>query len=143
MSIKSRPYVSSKRPKYLDASTFIPLDQYSTVANRKNRHHIFPRAHLKRKKFSKNYYNSIANICYFTWQDNIKVGSNPPWKYLSEYKDADGFQSTLASHLIPSSKKDGLWMKNTKKGYRKFLNTRVELICNQFEKLAGVTLFEE
>ena len=134
--------LASKKPRYLDGGTEIPLSQYNALANKKNKHHIFPRAHLKNKEFSKNYYNSIGNICYFTWQDNIKVGSNPPYKYLCEYKKDRSLQSILNSHLIPNSKNDGLWMKDTKKGYGKFLNTRVHWICNQFEKLSGTILFE-
>lgn len=135
--------LAAKKPKYLDAGIEIPLADYSTLANKKNRHHIFPKAHLKTKQFSKNFYNSIGNICYFTWQDNIKVGYKPPWKYLSDYKKVDGFQSILSSHLIPNSTNDGLWLKNTKIGYRKFLDARVKLICQQFEKLASMKLFEE
>lgn len=134
--------LSSKKPKFLDGGDPIPLDHYSTIANKKNRHHIFPRAHLRRKGFSQTYYNSIGNICYLVSKENIEVGAKAPYKYLEPFKKRKYFKGVLRSHLIPMRKEYGLWDANTKRSFKKFLSRRTQLICNAFEKLAGTKLFE-
>lgn len=135
--------LASLIPKYLDGGGRIPLTKYSVRSNRKNKHHIFPKAHLISKGFNKKFYNSIANICFFVWKENIKVGANPPRKYLVDYRRRKYFLNVMKSHLIPYSKTEGLWDSNTKRSYKKFINNRTKLICQKFEKLAGVKLFEK
>ena len=111
-------------------------------ANKKNKHHIFPKAHLRLKGFNKKYYNSIANICIIVWDENISIGANPRRKYLANFRKRKDFASIMRSHLIPYKTGFGLWNYDTKRGYKTFLNRRTKLICQKFEKLAGVRMFE-
>ncbi len=132
----------SLSPKYLEKGGSIPRALTNSKANKKNKHHIFPKAHLRLKGFNKKYYNSIANICIIVWDENISIGANPPRKYLANFRKRKDFASIMRSHLIPYKTGFGLWNYDTKRGYKTFLNRRTKLICQKFEKLAGVRMFE-
>jgi len=66
------------RPRYLEEGDPIPLQVYSTRANRNDKHHIFPRDLLKRNGFAKRDYNSIGNICFIVAKENQSIGSKRP-----------------------------------------------------------------
>lgn len=131
------------KPKYLQGGGEIPLNEISSRSNKKNKHHIFPRQHLINKGFNKRYYNSIANICFLVWKENIEFGFRAPRVYLEDYKHRSYFPGVMRSHYIPHKKSDGLWDSDSKKGFKKFLDIRAKLICNRFQKVAGVKMFEK
>ena len=132
----------SATPKYLNNGGRMPVEKYCVRSDKRNKHHIFPKAHLRAKGFNQKYYNSIANICFLVWKENIDIGYLPPRKYLADYRKRKYFPSVMKSHLIPYKNGHGLWNPNTKRGYRTFLAQRTKIICNRFEKLANAKLFE-
>lgn len=134
--------LASLGPKYLSTGGDVPVDNFSVRSNQRNKHHIFPRAHLRNKGFNKKYYNSIANICFLVWKENIDISASPPRKYLTEFRQKKYFPAVMRSHMIPYKNGFGLWNTDTKKGYKTFMNQRTKLICQRFEKLAGAKLFE-
>lgn len=47
-------------------------------------HHIFPKAYLKRKYYSKNLYNQDANYAYLDTQVNKSISDRSPKEYFAE-----------------------------------------------------------
>lgn len=128
-------------PKYLEGGGNIPLNDLVSLKNKTNKHHIFPRDFLKRRDVSTRKINSIANICFLVFKENLDAKNKPPAIYLNDYKKKNYYKGFLRSHLIPVKVEYGLYEK-TKSGYNKFLARRTDLIAQKFEKLAGVKLFE-
>lgn len=143
-SIGSAYYLLLKQhnPKYLENGENILLDGYSTIANRSDKHHIFPRDFLRRRAVSKKRINSIINICYLAAQENQSIGGSAgPSVYLQEYRRKKFFPSVMRSHLIPYRPSSALW-DNSKSGYQTFLKQRLSLLLKTFENAAGAKLFE-
>lgn len=92
------------------------------------RHHIFPRNHLKThgvKDLKK--INQIANFAMVEWSDNIKISDLPPGQYWPEQVAAKGFDEKRLStqrdlHALP----DG-W---DQMEYDDFLQTRRKLMAD-------------
>jgi len=119
----------------------IPLDRYSTNANRRDRHHNFPRAVLSNARFSAKLYNSICNICLLTAEENQRLGSRRPSSYLGAVCKLGYFGRKMDRHLIPIAVDGGIWMSSVRKGYDKFRRERTALIVSAFEREAGIKLF--
>ena len=47
-----------------------------------DRHHIFPKQFLISKGLTRKHYNSVANFVYTDTSINIKIGKQPPAKYM-------------------------------------------------------------
>lgn len=125
-----------------DGLNDIPLDRYSTKANRKDRHHIFPRALLSGVDISPSLYNSICNICLLTAEENQTIGSRCPHMYFGSARDEHGyFARKMKRHLIPSGPDSGIWQTDVRRGYKWFLREREEMICRALEEEAGTRLF--
>jgi hypothetical protein len=134
--------LASHTPKYLENGEPIPLDGAISFANRKDRHHIFPRAQLK-THFSSRVYNSLCNICFLVSRDNQKIGMRLPRSYLTEYRQngRQRFRGVMRSHLIPTRDDGGVWQRGIVQAFRQFRRERLSLICAEFEKVAGMKLF--
>lgn len=132
-----------KRPRYLANGEEMMLDDTSSVSNRRDRHHIFPRALLKRRLISERWINSIGNICFLEADENQSISDAAPYKYLSEYKKERHFGAVMRSHIIPYDKHSPVWGKKTKLAYLDFLNARGKAIISEINKLAGAKIFEK
>jgi hypothetical protein len=120
----------------------IPIQQYSTRANRKDRHHIFPRQPLINQSVAPKLYNSIANACLLVADENQSIGSKRPRVYLGELDTTgSGFKRKMKRHLIPIDGESGVWNRNLKAGFMKFLNDRTNLLCDALEDEAQIRLF--
>ncbi len=125
-----------------DGLNEIPIDHYATRANRKDRHHIFPRALLAQWGVSSNLYNSICNICLLTAEENQTIGVRRPRAYLSDSRNNAGyFKRKMARHLIPVDEGSGVWSTNVKSGFKRMVRERIELICDELEQEASLRLF--
>ena len=136
--------LACRNPQYLENGQPIPIDGAISFANRKDRHHIFPRAQL-RNHFPPRAYNSLCNICFLVSRDNQKVGKRLPRKYLAEYRD-DGrrrFRGVMRSHLIPAAADSGVWERGIVGAFKQFRRQRLRVICAEFEKAAGMKLFRK
>lgn len=143
-SLGAAYYLLLKRntPRYLENGEPIVLFDYSTIANRSDKHHIFPRNFLSRIGLVRKKINCIVNICLLVAQENqIIGGSSPPKKYLEKFINKRFFSKVMKSHYIPYSKTSSLWG-NTKPSYYNFLEERKKLIIDAFEKAAGIQIFE-
>jgi hypothetical protein len=131
-----------RKPRYLENGAEIPLDKTASVSNRKDKHHIFSKALLRRNGFSSREINSICNMCYVVAEENQSIGDRKPSIYLKELRQPKYFASVMKSHFIPYKSDSGLWEGNIRTGYRKFINQRMNLISRAFEKEAGMRLFK-
>lgn len=132
-----------QRPLYLKNGEEILLDHPSSISNRKDRHHIYPKALLKRNGINMKWINSICNICYLESDENQSINASHPSKYLKEYAYLYHFRKVMKSHLIPVDKSSPVWNRQTKSSFLSFLNIRAKLIIDEIEKLAGVKMFEK
>lgn len=132
----------SKKPSYLLNGFEMMLDNTSSLSNRKDRHHIFPSALLRRSQINLKWINSICNICYLESDENQSISDSHPRIYLKEYKRFRHFQRVMKSHLIPVSNSSPVWETNNKQSFLNFLNVRSRIILSEIEKLAGAKLFE-
>jgi hypothetical protein len=131
----------SQKPAYLKNGGPMLLEEFASPANRKHKHHIFPRALLARQNVSSTRANSIVNLAFICGEENSQFGSKKPFKYLEEYHHKRYFGRVMRSHLVPFDKKSGLWDVTITRGYRSFLKARTRLLCRTFEKAAGMKLF--
>lgn len=133
-----------RRPVSLtdDGMNEIPVNHYATTANRKDRHHIFPSALMSQHEQPPNDFNSIANICLLTAQENQQLGRRQPRSYLADVRTREGiFKKKMARHLIPVGPDSGVWKGDIVRGFRLFLRQRTELLCDAMEEEAGIRLF--
>ncbi len=136
--------LACRTPKYLENGESIPLNGAISFANRKDRHHIFPRAQLK-KHFPPRVYNGLCNICFLVSRDNQRIGMRLPRTYLEEYSDngRGRFRLVMRSHLIPVGNDSGVWERGIISAFKHFRRQRLSLICAEFEKEAGIKLFRK
>jgi hypothetical protein len=120
----------------------IPIQRYSTRANRKDRHHIFPRQPLVNAGVPVKLYNSISNICLLVASENQEIGSKRPRHYIGELDEPrSAFKAKMKRHLIPVDDTSGVWNSNLKRGFSRFLQQRTKLICDALEDEAQIRLF--
>lgn len=134
--------LSVRQPRYLENGDRIPVE-HSTRADRKDKHHIFPRDLLKRNGFGDRQYNSICNVCFVVARENQSIGSKKPVVYLDEFRRKRCFHRVMSSHLIPHQKDSPLWDRGVRRGYRNFQNERLDVLCKAFEREAGIRLFRK
>lgn len=127
-----------------DGLNEIPIEHYATRANRKDRHHIFPRRLLAQWSVPSSLYNSICNICLLTAEENQVTGWRRPRSYLGEARDSAGyFKRKMARHLIPVAENSGVWSTNVTLGFKRMLKERTDWICSELEAEAGLRLFRK
>lgn len=137
--------LANQGPRYLENGEEIPLGP-SVVdqASLKHRHHVFPRAQLKRH-FQPRAFNSLCNICFLVSRDNEMIGKKLPRKYLANYQLTGRryFARVMRSHLIPVGKDGAVWEHGVVRAFKLFRSQRLALICKAFEKEAGIKLFRK
>jgi hypothetical protein len=125
-----------------DGLNIIPIERYSTSANRKDRHHIFPRSVLRDVGITVTQFNSICNICMLTAEENQEIGARRPRSYFGEvYETGTYFNAKMKRHLIPVHDESGIWMRDIKRGFNCFIKERSNMICKALENIAGIRLF--
>lgn len=95
-----------------------------------DRHHLFPRAHLKAQGIGETKaVNQIANFAFVEWPLNIEIGKQPPASY-APAREAQLAPSDRADthfwHALPA----GWWGL----GYDEFLKSRRELMARVIER---------
>lgn len=134
-----------QQPRLLESGEHLSLNTaVVSHANRRHRHHIFPRAQLSRY-FPPRDYNSLCNICFLVSEDNLAIGKKLPRSYLAEYAEVgrQQFQRILRSHLIPAGPEAGVWKPGIVQAFKHFRAARLKLICTAFERQAGMRLFRK
>lgn len=135
--------LAHKKPRYLENGEAILLDETAALGNRKDKHHIFPRALLLRQGFTKREANSLTNICFLVAEENQSIGSKKPCVYLEDFRRLRHFASVMKGHLIPHKRDRAVWSRNIRPAYRQFQRERLERICAEFNRAAGTRLFRK
>jgi hypothetical protein len=100
--------------------------------NRKQYHHIFPNAFLKKQGFPQAKIFSVTNFCFLPADSNKKISSKKPSEYFFNLVPQDDFNEILASNLIPIKKE--LFQTDN---YNDFLEKRAELIIDEIDKVTN------
>lgn len=132
-----------KNPLYLDNGRPMLLDNITSAANKKHRHHIFPKALLEANGLKEQWINCITNICFLDAYKNISIGSSLPKTYLTKFYDLKHFKKSLSSYLIPIDNRSPVWTTKVAGGFLEFINIRIGIITSEMDKIAGAHLFEK
>jgi len=108
----------------------IDIGRSLSTYNRKEYHHIFPKAYLKEKGFEILRINSIANFCFLPADSNKIIRMKEPADYFYTIIPENKFDEILYTNLLPT---DNLLYK--KNNFDKFLERRAELIIKEIKKL--------
>ena len=100
--------------------------------NRKQYHHIFPNAFLKKQGFPQNKIFSLANFTFLPADSNKKISSRKPSDYFINLIPQEFFTEILESNLIPV-RRDLYDTDN----YNDFLLKRAEIIIAEVDKLTN------
>lgn len=133
----------NKKPLYLANGQEMIMDEATSVSNRKDRHHIYPKALLERHGVNLKWINSIANICYLESDENQSISDSHPKRYLNGYRHSKHFGRVMKSHMIPYDSKSPVWTKNVRLGFLQFLNLRGKKIVMAIEEMAGAKIFDK
>lgn len=103
--------------------------------NNSERHHIFPKKHLKSQGIGeKKATDLLANFCLIDSDLNKEISGTSPEEYFQAFKEHNpDLKKALESHLIPSSEDSAIW----KNDYKGFIEQRSELLLRQIKKRIG------
>ncbi len=91
--------------------------------NRLEVHHIFPKARLYEKEYSRQEVNALANFCFQTKETNLQISDSLPEEYFPKIEEQN--PGALASQWIPMD--PSLWKIEN---YPEFLAARRELLAS-------------
>jgi hypothetical protein len=97
--------------------------------NSKEYHHIFPRAHLKKREFPLEKIDSLCNFCFLTADSNKKISNKAPSDYFVSVVPQQPLGTILESNLMPLNKE--VYEKND---YESFLRLRSQRIIDFLDK---------
>jgi hypothetical protein len=132
---RSRAFIlalATKKPRNLTNGAAIDPAEALSQFNKKQFHHIFPRAYLRRIGCEADD-NILANICMLAAAENNAVSDSDPHVYLPELVGAHETQANaiLDSNIMPSS---GVIDYNTA-SYASFTDARSRLLAAYIAKL--------
>lgn len=90
-------------------------------------HHIFPKAQLYKRKFSKQEVNALANFCFLTKDTNLNISDRLPEVYFREIEARH--PGALASQWIPAD--PALWKVER---FPEFLEARQTLLAEELNR---------
>jgi hypothetical protein len=125
-----------KRPLSFLDNSLVDIEKDAISAfNQTEKHHIFPRAHLKSIGIKeKKRTDLLCNFCFIDSALNKKIGSKSPEEYLNEIRMINpNMLTALQSHLIPAE--DGASI--LKNDYDGFLKDRSKLLYQEVRTKLG------
>lgn len=125
-----------RSPRHFKTNNIFALD-YSLCSdfNSPEKHHIFPKAFLRKNKLSGEY--SLVNFCFIPAELNKEILHKPPSDYFEIYANQNpDFKESLDAQLI--SYDDSIKTNN----YTEFLKTRSQAIYGEFERLLGSKIIQ-
>ncbi len=120
------------KPLNFIQGTNISLRNVLSQGNRKEFHHIFPKAYLESlKKYQDDQINCLANFSLLVRTDNNKISNKLPSKYRDEMPtDAQTFEKIIATHFCPTNAFTD--------DYDSFLVSRSELLLQKAKELSQI-----
>lgn len=137
---KSHPYLralllllSQKEPLDLVTSAKVDVGESLSNYNRKEYHHVFPRAFLSRLEVPDEKVNSIVNFCFLPASSNKRISNKRPSQYVFELVPDNRYQEIMRSNLLPLNK--DIYANDD---FDRFLEERAALILSAVDDLATV-----
>jgi hypothetical protein len=124
--------MAQNQPIDLFKNTKIDIALSLSKYNRKQYHHIFPNAFLKKQGFPQSKIFSLTNFCFLPADSNKKISQKSPSDYFFNLIPQTEFNNILTSNLIPLKKE--LYQTDN---YNDFLLKRAELIITELDKLTN------
>lgn len=124
--------MAQKQPLDLIKNTKIDIALSLSKYNRKQYHHIFPNAFLKKQGFPYNKIFSVTNFCFLPADSNKKISQKSPSDYFFNLIPKSNYNEILTSNFIPLTK--DLYVNDN---YNDFLDKRAELIINELDRLTN------
>ncbi|WP_201789484.1 hypothetical protein [Pantoea latae] len=115
-------------PKSFVTGRAVDLGQTMSAYNSRQFHHVYPKAYLSKVGIQFHESNVIANICFLTADDNLRITDKSPSIYFNEINSSIK-DSAFDAALIPSSVRDG------SKPYSEFIKLRAECLYDTAKKL--------
>jgi len=121
--------LAQNHPFDLVNGNYVDIGKALSEYNAKEYHHIFPRAHLKKRQFAPEKINSLCNFCFLTSDSNKKISNKAPSEYFVSVVPQENFGAVLESNLLPLNKE--VYEKND---FEKFLMLRSQRIIEFLDK---------
>jgi len=124
--------LAAMRPRNLTTGALVDTTSALSQYNKKEYHHVYPRAYLKREGV-RGEHNAIANVCMLINVENNKVSDADPSTYLPRYiRDlGDRAADVFASNILP----DPGGFDYAQSDYDAFLSARSALIASVVRQL--------
>ncbi len=132
---RSRAFIlalASIGPRNLTNGAAIDTTEALSLFNKKQYHHVYPRAHLRRINEPIND-NLVINICMISAAGNLKISDDDPAKYIPQLNVelGAGADSIFESNLLPAPSKFDY---GTAK-YEQFLSARADMVVSLTNRL--------
>ncbi|MDX2005930.1 MAG: DUF262 domain-containing protein [Meiothermus sp.] len=108
--VKSHPYtralllaLAQKMPLNLTNGAKVDLGDALSGFNRKEYHHIFPQAFLKRQGFSTDKINSMCNFCFLPAGSNKQISNRAPSDYIFTLVPQSQLVEIFESNVLPTN----------------------------------------
>jgi len=108
----------------------IDVGRSLSTYNRKEYHHVFPKAYLKKKGYELSQINSIMNFCFLPADSNKIIRMKEPSDYFYNIIPDKKFDEILQTNLLPLN--STIYKENN---YNMFLEKRAELVILEIKKL--------
>ncbi|WP_414659500.1 hypothetical protein ACMHYC_18500 [Acinetobacter courvalinii] len=121
--------LSQNKPVSIISGTPVDLKEKLRQCNRKEFHHLMPKAFLKDSNQMDLYSeNCLANFCFISRTDNRKLGGGSPGVYKNEI--LGDIDNILKSHICPNVLFDD--------DYKLFVEKRAKLLVENAKKLCNI-----
>jgi len=134
---KGHPYtrallllLAQKMPLDLTNGVKVDLGEALSAYNRKEYHHVFPHAFLRKRGVSTEKINSLCNFCFLPSGSNKKISQREPADYIFKLVPEDSRKQIFESNLMPLRME--IYSTND---YDQFIGQRAELIVQYFDSL--------
>jgi hypothetical protein len=126
--------LAAKHPRNITNGSHIDTTTAISSYNKKQFHHVYPRAYLRRAKTTTND-NLVINICMLAAAGNNAVSDSDPNMYLQSLATTlgDKADDVFASNLLPEPST----FDYSKADYDKFLEARATLVTEFIEELCN------
>jgi hypothetical protein len=120
------------KPVDLVKNSPVDLGRALSEYNRKEFHHVFPKAYLKEQRVPDNRINSTLNFCFLPSDSNKKISRKEPSDYFFSLVEQANFNTVLDSNLLPVNQL--IYKQND---FVTFLDKRGDLIISILDKITN------
>lgn len=124
--------MAQNQPSDLIKNIKIDIGKSLSKYNRKEYHHVFPDAFLKKMGKSKDKIFSIVNFIFLPSSSNKEISDRSPSDYFISKVNQERFVEILESNILPINRE--IYKENN---YEEFINKRAALIINNIDKIVS------